>query len=1099
MKKVVSYRRTGILCLFACIFSVLPQHMSANTQASVPVKGTVYASTLADGSSLELTGYTNLHMDVSRQLKGISGGYELNISGDKNLIINSGSHGISVDKLTTYCNLNIISKKDGLNVDKDIIIRSGNISIDPGDDGIYSRNGNITIEDGYLNVESGTNCAAVYAPKGNITMKKGTLTARGAKFGIITDEGSITLGGYVTATAAGWAVWAKQNVTVTDGSLTAKSAAYAVTAANGTLTISGDVTAESGAEGCTPLCAKKDVIINSGNIIADCSTNGSAIASWEANVNIKGGIVTANGAKFGIYAEKGSINIGSQVCAKGFWAIWAQNNIYITSPYFIKSPLDGVNKGKYITNSSGDYAHTVFIDSQPLTGTVAIDQTTISPGYHLHCQYTGDVANLDKAGKVSVQWQISSDGATNWSNLSATASDGAYIVTVADLDKFIRARVTATGYDGVLYSSPRKVVKQACYVDVVQANLSVTGTQIYVTNPKITQEYLIFNYKKSIGSLTESDWNNAKTPTSQSSSFLMGGTANQTNYVYTRVKETSAMLAGTDVCLSFTYAGTNTYMQGIELSAKGISSSGVVSPLEQSGNDYYTKVGDVVKITATPVPQNATNFSGIFYDSWTNNSKSGTFYADYKCTTTLQSGEYYKVVYFKPSVQKNSVDIRAQCYLGGGPSNIAYDDFYLHVGDANGIVLATSVTAPHVYICKGEKQEGIVLSAHPTKATLSNIKYTLSSSAEGSGTAPVLTAASDGTLTVDGTKATKGTYYYTMTQNGTKVNNSVTVDVTNYKIEEVQLSPTEITADPDDEYELVAQTIPADTDDKITWSSNNTSVATVSTTGKVKINSNADIGKTAVITASAGGKSAKCTITIAGEKYNVVIDGVQVTTRNMTDVLGDGVFAFDGIRTLTVNGDYNTSKQLIVSTMDGLIIDVASQSKLTSTAVVVNLTGNTSITGKGGLTLTREGGSALQLTGSNDSRLKIENMSLVVNGGITGSKNSKSQLSVEAASVTANAATSTSAVTQFTGGIELTDCNITKPASAKIADGSIVAADGSAASQVVIESTITTIEDLSSPDSTLHHARKIVIDGNIYILLPDGRIYDILGSEVTRR
>ena len=102
----------------------------------------------------------------------------------------------------------------------------------------------------------------------------------------------------------------------------------------------------------------------------------------------------------------------------------------------------------------------------------------------------------------------------------------------------------------------------------------------------------------------------------------------------------------------------------------------------------------------------------------------------------------------------------------------------------------------------------------------------------------------NGKLTVDGG---------TLTQNGT-----VTGDVT-YKVTKVELDKTSLTLDVGKSETLTATITPSNaTNQNVTWSSDNTSVATVDTSGKVTAVSAGD----ATIKATVDGKSATCSVTV---------------------------------------------------------------------------------------------------------------------------------------------------------------------------------------------------------------------------------------------
>ena len=199
MKKL----RQGLafLLVMALLCAVLPAGVLA---AGKNVSGTVYVSSIADKAELTLTGSTTLIVDVDKTIKSISGDYALTIKGIEQgmttLTVDSGSHGISVSSIDiSSCIIAIDSKRDGLNIDRNVIMRSGLLVIDAGKDGIYSRSGSVIIYGGIVDSSCGTNCAAITAAQGSISIDSGNVTASGAKYGMYTPEGSVTLNGTVTA------------------------------------------------------------------------------------------------------------------------------------------------------------------------------------------------------------------------------------------------------------------------------------------------------------------------------------------------------------------------------------------------------------------------------------------------------------------------------------------------------------------------------------------------------------------------------------------------------------------------------------------------------------------------------------------------------------------------------------------------------------------------------------------------------------------------------------------------------------------------------------------------------------------------------------
>ena len=1060
--------------------------LSTATMRAVDVSGTMKTSQCRDGLELRLTGATTLIVDVPKTFENIYGDFPLTIQGTKKLTIKSGGHGISVSSLKSSADLDISAKKDGLNIDQNVIIEDGTVTINAKKDGIYSRHGSITISNGHTTSHCGTNHISIETKEGSVTIGSGaTVEAFGAKVAIDASEGDFIAMGNVTAYASGWAIWAR-NVVVHGGKVVAKSAAYAITASAGDVLISGDVEAITTYADCNALQAYRNVTIKGGNVRAECNTNGYAVEAGNGNIELDGGSLTAHGAKYGLYAGKGSIILAGDATITGFWAVWAQK-VIVNSPYYILTPDSGhvIDIGTTIVDSGNNWASYVVIGTRPLNGSVSIDSSNPTPGEYLNYRLGGDVYKLYTYGvKLNAVWQQSKDGETGWTDIS---SEKTYVVQQNDYDTYLRVRIDAEGYVGYLFSSPRKVTKAQCYIDVTSPQLVISNDKLYVSNAKNTQEYIILNTMKQPTALTESDWSNSKKP--DSNGYLdMGGTKNTTNYVYTRVRGNGWMFAGTDIRYASIYYGETTYTQDFQLTVKkvnGVSSPSSESSLEEESGHYYTNVStnsDRLRVTATPLPENATNFTGIRGEHWLMNGYSvgsngygenGKFYSDFQCTKEIDPSTYYKSVYLKLTRQSNSVQIAAE--YTRGYNDMAYHSIYFFVGDADGNVLISnlSVVGSPITIGRGEVMEGVKLSLYPKKGTIKNLTTSISESSS-TGTAPLISFDKEKqTVNIDATNADNGTYYYNVYNSYVGVGH-FTVHVVTTPVEEIRIVPEELSVHPGKQYELSAQLIPSDADSKVTWTSSNTSVATVNSDGVVSIKENAEIGSTAIITATADGKKGTCKITVDGEKFDLYVAGIQVTTLNMDNLAelvaeqnensmnrfleGDMEVKFDGIRTLTLKNatidvGSNTAQGMTFG-IDGLIVEVEGDCYVNSNNYNgIKLKQNTTITGSGSLTVNGGiGGIKFQDSSAYPITLSIENTTLNVTGynyGIHGGV-SENQNKLDIDNATVHADGKFGGICYWYGGIDLTDCAIVTPANGVI-NGHQIVSGSEAATTVVIK------------------------------------------------
>ena len=146
------------------------------------------------------------------------------------------------------------------------------------------------------------------------------------------------------------------------------------------------------------------------------------------------------------------------------------------------------------------------------------------------------------------------------------------------------------------------------------------------------------------------------------------------------------------------------------------------------------------------------------------------------------------------------------------------------------------------------------------------------------------------------------------------------VTVENIPVSSVELDKTSLTLTEGDTYTLKATVKPDDAFEKTpTWSSSNTSVATVSDKGVVT----AVKAGTATITAKCGGKSATCEVTVQAKA--IAVTGVSLNTTSLTLTVGDK-------QTLkaTVTPSNATNKSVTWSSSNSTIASVSSSGVVTA-------------------------------------------------------------------------------------------------------------------------------------------------------------------------
>ena len=1054
------------------------------------------------GGTVNLTGDKNVvyaykYFTVAEQCKSLT---VRNYKNDYSSVYSEG--GVSISAPYVY----ITGKKDAVRAYDDLLLSGEGemtfIAAANNGAGLHSYNGKVEADSCNVTATGGM---AIRAEK-TISMK-GTLKATGISLdypAILSDKGSIVIHGdaivnggkraiecdydndngieygYLTVygnltasnTKADYYCILARQINFGQGTITINSTSDAIHVAGtrhwNSIYLNGvNLTATSKESGSTALYSGNTIGISDSYVKA---TGGTAIRTvYEMTVY--------NSSVFAKALQTGNFAIKSPEPQYGSRR-WKMDVCRIMTPK--KYKLDSKTITIYDENNNpADY---VVILPNTFTGEVNLNNYNPHPGDTVRFELSGSIKDLfengyeDEGGYIS-WWITEWVGRPGSPYIAIFAKENKELVVgEGDVGKEIYVTCYPSNRDEMLgwysiRSSMATVTKRTCTTAVVKPSLSYDNGKILVNNPQAAQEYIIFNTKKEISSLTEDDWANAVTYDGSNPLYL-NGTPNMVNYVYTRVKETPSTLAGTDIASSEIYNGEIAYLQGIKLTCQKITiltlnarEKIIVSDLPEESGAYYCQIGDVIQVKASPIPDNATNFNGISASNWYNNTSSGRFFADAKCTISLDASKQYKTVYFVPTEARNYIDIGA--YYTKGYNDIAQDKFYLHVADASGHHLVDHVDYISINTTSGTLMEGIEIATRPGKAWIGGLSAKLT---VGEGTAPAITFnANDTTMTVDATNATAGTYRYDIVKvvrNGKKevltVVGSISVTVTTPELTQIIVSPNTITADPGTETELLVELNPSNSAATVSWTSSDESIATVTADGVVRIADDAPIGGKATITASSGEISGTCEVTVSGEAYELWIAGTQVTSRNKDDVLGDGTVRFDGVTLTLDNADIITEEYFtngIEHYLDYLIISLNGENKVESkTYSGMLIGGNTLITGEGSLDV--KGGSYGIQVGCDEAPgpyyLTIDNTTMNVEGVYSGFYGAKevgtNSLEFNNSNVSAKSQNH-SGIWFFSGDIVLTDCEIIEPAKATYDTGTVM--NGESEAKTVIISTAT--------------------------------------------
>ncbi len=249
------------------------------------------------------------------------------------------------------------------------------------------------------------------------------------------------------------------------------------------------------------------------------------------------------------------------------------------------------------------------------------------------------------------------------------------------------------------------------------------------------------------------------------------------------------------------------------------------------------KIGDTHTLTASIDPENATEYDNI---EWESSNPSVASVSDNGTITAIKEG---------------SATITASA---GGKS----DSCVVTVVGEGIAVSSVTLDKTSLTLTEGDTST-LVATVLPTDATDKTVTWDSSDTS--------VATVSDGTVTA----IKEGTATITASAGGKSATCAVTVNKKVIAVTSVTLDKTSLSLTEGETSTLVATVLPADATDKtVTWSSSDSSVATVSDGTVTAIGMG-----TATITASAGGKSATCDVTVTAASA----EGIPITSEYFPD------------------------------------------------------------------------------------------------------------------------------------------------------------------------------------------------------------------------
>ena len=305
--------------------------------------------------------------------------------------------------------------------------------------------------------------------------------------------------------------------------------------------------------------------------------------------------------------------------------------------------------------------------------------------------------------------------------------------------------------------------------------------------------------------------------------------------------------------------------------------------------------GESATLAATVKPDNATN-------------KTVTWSSDNTSVATVDAnGKVTAVAEGTATITAKAGDKTATCSVTVKKNTVAVESITL---DKSSLELAEGGTATLTATVKPDNATNKTVTWSSDKTAVATVDANGKVTAVAEGTATITAKAGDKSATC-----------------------SVTVDKNTVAVESITLDITSTIMNTGETLTLTATVKPDNATDKtVTWSSNNTTIATVDQNGKIT----AVDGGTATITAKVGDKEATCTVMVM--KTDIPVEGITLDKYYLELTKGE-----TGAITATVTPYNATNKTVTWSSGNPLIASVDQNGKVTGQAE-----GTTTITAKAG-------------------------------------------------------------------------------------------------------------------------------------------------------
>ena len=334
-----------------------------------------------------------------------------------------------------------------------------------------------------------------------------------------------------------------------------------------------------------------------------------------------------------------------------------------------------------------------YLYDMPKEISILQDRTELAPGTKLSVALDGST-DFSKypSGEFQVRWERKkAEQNAPWvtMQIEKPLTDSGYTVRAEDCGCYLSATLinndktiscASCGTWVFVYKLPNTETP-------VKPILDVSGSYLIVKNASVGQEYAISVSPDLTADDLKGMW--SQSPTANGDMLMNGALPNSMNYVYTRNQETERTLPGSKIAVTGAFVGYANKTQALSLSYTNTTRS--------DGEPICAR--DVLKITAVPIPADASDFTGVLGNQWSGQREGSSssylsFFEDEACTRPVSSTMAYKTVYARSASVVNNVAVKA--VFNPDAVHPASGSFTINIAGSDGLYKLEGIEIPEI-------------------------------------------------------------------------------------------------------------------------------------------------------------------------------------------------------------------------------------------------------------------------------------------------------------------------------------------------------------------------------------------------------------------